>query len=362
MVFLCVVFVSSCSNDSNIQKAPSEAEPIFPDAPVSLDKRVFKNTYGKYGLLDENANIIIEPVYEKASRYENIIIFTAENGKNVIINYFGEILGEYDRIEKASVIDETYFIACNIDGTRNELDPNDYDSINIVEVENTDYYALNALGELIFEESYSDLAIGLGKDENIHIFAVRNGSRYEYVKFETIWELAEEYHPGETGFEFFGYREICYYWNIPRTGHGLVDSESNIIFEPVYDRIRMFFADRVLLYYGDSAAGEGVCCITTLEGKNLAQFGNVSYTVFGDGSYVGIAFANEAAGNFDPDGTVTYGWYFVDKDGRIISELFLSAPNFGNRNVPSSSTDTFTATTENGEEVILSVKDYVCES
>lgn len=366
LILLCAALISSCAtnpfeNNSNLAQNSGEAELVFPETPVAYSERVFKNTDGKYGLLDENANVIVEPTYIKAFPYENIIVFVTENEKNVVTNYSGETLGEYDRIEKKSVLNENFFIAQNINGTRMELDPNDVDSIEIVEVENASCYVLNDFGEPVLEEFYDDISIGIESDENIHIYAVRDGNRYEYVKNSDSFALIEEKIHGETGFGNFGYKEVVYFWNIWRTGYGLIDDENNVVFEPIYKRIRVPFEDRVLLFTGDIVSGYSICSIASLDGQIIAKFGNIEYTFFDDGSYIGIAFANETAGNFNSGDTVTYGWYFIDKNGKIISDLFLSYPDIQNENEPYSPESTFNVISKSGEEITLSLKDYICE-
>ncbi|MGN0628000.1 MAG: hypothetical protein ACI4IT_08640 [Oscillospiraceae bacterium] len=381
-LMVALVLLSACGEASERGESESQPEitqssesgfsgPVREEVSEELPKVIYKAEDGKYGMTDGKANILVEPIYKKALAYDNIAVFTAEDDTNVIINYSGETVGQYDRVVKETVGDKTFFHACNIDGTRKELNIADDGSLSLVDVENTVCFPLDEFGNPIFEETFDNIIFTFNNiDEKLPcIAAVQSGSYYEYVRNENGWELVKKSPCGETGFEFFGYKEIQYHWNIGKVGYGLIDAEGSTVFEPIYARVRMFFEDRVIIYEGspyDFQTGESICNLITLDGEKLAKFANIDYTFFEDGSYVGIANATERAGNFAPGDSVSYGNYFIDKDGNIISELFINlnfrkeGDKFDKTN-PDGPNDIFTAVTERGETVTLSVSDYICE-
>ncbi|MGN0628660.1 MAG: WG repeat-containing protein [Oscillospiraceae bacterium] len=365
-------FGESESGQESLQSSENGlSEPVQEEISEKLPNGIYKDENGKYGMIDGEANIIVEPIYKKALAYDNVAVFIAEDNTSVIINYSGETVGQYDRVVKETVGSETFFHACNIDGTRKELNIADDGALSLVDVENTICFPLDEFGNPILEETFDNLIFTFNNiDEKLPcIAAVQSGRYYEYVRNENGWELVKKSPCGETGFEFFGYKEIQYHWNIGKVGYGLIDAEGSTVFEPIYARVRMFFEDRVIIYEGspyDFQTGESICNLITLDGEKLAKFANIDYTFFEDGSYVGIANATERAGNFAPGDSVSYGNYFIDKDGNIISELFINL-NFRkegdkfDKTYPDGPNDTFTAVTESGETVTLSVSDYICE-
>lgn len=158
-----LVLLSACGeaperNDSeNQSEIPQSSEsgfsePVREEASEELPKEIYKAENGKYGMIDGKANIIVEPIYKKALAYDNIAVFTAENDTNVIINYSGEIVGQYDRVVKETVGDKTFFHACNIDGTRKELNIADDGSLSLVDVENTVCFPLDEFGNPILKK------------------------------------------------------------------------------------------------------------------------------------------------------------------------------------------------------------------
>lgn len=113
-----------------------------------------------------------------------------------------------------------------------------------------------------------------------------------------------------------------------RANYGIVDSDGNVAVEPEYIYAEVPFADRFILCKGDSVQSAECfeCNLTDSTGKVLNNsFNFINYTVFDDGSYIGVARSEGKLAEVVcyTDGEPTpKGYWFVDKDGKILSERF----------------------------------------
>ena len=136
----------------------------------------------------------------------------------------------------------------------------------------------------------------------------------------------------DTGFGYYvtsrpwGPSGIMYY--------GISDKNGNVVLEPVYSKLEMPFSDRICRYNGASARQGwefSQCEITDIEGNIICdKYNAVFFTVFDDGSYIGLAISgNSEIKTFDESGKeMPDGYWFIDKNGKIISETFAEFSGF----------------------------------
>ncbi len=279
-----------------------------------------------------------------------------------------ELLGE---IEGFEIYADFY-----TEGSRNGLK---FDSTNTPTLEkypNRECFVMDSEGNLLIEQpfDYCELFAPVNMHSHPDYYTLsgsHDGNLYKFIykdgKFEEwIYEPA-----GETGDEFFDYFKLTRYcWNTEYFYYGINNPEGNAIFEPIYAKIEVPFNDRFILYEGGPGmfndSGEGKCRIVNSDNYKLAEYTYVTYKFFDDGSYIGIA--NAAGGGavrcFDENGKIVKnGYYFVDKNGKIISERFLSLEaNDGNIFAASSPEDVITGTDETGTPVEFKLGDYIIKA
>ncbi len=250
-----------------------------------------------------------------------------------------------------------------------------FDSINTPYLEkgpNTEYLIYDAEGNLLIEQPFDFFELFAPGNMYSHpdyytISGSHDGDLYKFIfkdgKFEEwIFEPA-----GETGETFFDYYKLTRYcWNNETFYYGINDADGNTVFEPIYAKIEMLFENRFILYEGGpgmfSSSGEGRCRIASGIDYTYAEYTYVTYKFFDDGSYLGIAEYGKGvkAKCFDEnESLLENGFWFVDKDGRPVSERFLSlSGNGGNIFAVSSPEDVVTGTDENGNPVEFLLGDY----
>ena len=140
-----------------------------------------------------------------------------------------------------------------------------------------------------------------------------------------------------------------------------------IIIQPVYNSAWVPFEDRFLLYEGAAANqgfGLGLCVLTDSKGNELCRkFSQINYYLFDDGSYIGVAACADyqEVPCFDENGEpMPAGFWFVDKDGKLLSERFLFS-TYDEIPLINSPEDVISATDERGNNTEISVSDYVCK-
>ena len=215
-----------------------------------------------------------------------------------------------------------YYEGYVIDGTKENLRysrTNDAPYINTTERK---LYSLfdpegKQLNDILFEDyEISDTMVGLAEGKVYY---------YEYDGEKFIKTHESEPQETDTG---FGYYITERRWNIYSVSYGISDKDGNVILEAIYSKLEMPFADRICRYNGASASQSpefGHCELTDIDGNIICdKFDAIYYTVFEDGSYVGWAISGlSEIMAYDENGKeMPQGYWFVDKDGNIISEHF----------------------------------------
>ena len=236
----------------------------------------------------------------------------------------------------------------------------------------------NPLIEHPFHEAlllHSDAIRGAAYEDAWAILGHYSGDYYRYYFIDGVFRLETETYEksGECTLDIpgwdnepFGYKRTRYCYNPYGRGYeGLNDSEGNLIFEPVHNGIGIPFADRFLLGSGTgdgSAAEEKVFTLVDAEGNIYVQFNIIRFTVFDDGSYIGIGWsAGHTEGFnacFDENGkSREKGFWFIDKNGNILSGRFERIEYGWNEEIASPD-DIIIAFDENGNKVEIQAKDY----
>lgn len=165
----------------------------------------------------------------------------------------------------------------------------------------------------------------------------------------------------------YSYRRTYYYYDSAIPYEGLKDSDGNVIFEPVHTSVSIVipFKDRFLLGSGGFSPEERVSTLVDLDGNELAQFNWFKYKPFDeDGSYLGIAYSHGERDDllgrcYDENGNVRErGYWFVDKDGKIVSPRFDKLDGIYDIYSPS---DTLTAVDSSGNTIEIKASDYICK-
>ncbi|MBR3610935.1 MAG: hypothetical protein IKL57_05655 [Oscillospiraceae bacterium] len=258
---------------------------------------IFEGEGGKFGLKD-GEKIIVEAIYDSMElRQPN--------------RYYGEPPFTH------------FYEGYIIDGTKESLEFIGEKQIPTIVTEERKIYTLfdpngKQMNDILFEDYEVSDGMNGYADETAYYY------EYDGEKFICIHE--EKPDKAETGFGYYitakpwGPSGILYF--------GISDKNGNTILEPIYSKLEMPFADRICRFNGSSARQgweESQCEITDIEGNIICdKFNTVSYTVFDDGSYIGWAIAgNSYIKTFDENkNPMPQGFWFVDKDGKIISEHF----------------------------------------
>lgn len=165
----------------------------------------------------------------------------------------------------------------------------------------------------------------------------------------------------------YSYRRTYYYYDSAIPYEGLKDSDGNVIFEPVHTSVSIVipFKDRFLLGSGGFSPEERVSTLVDLDGNELAQFNWFKYKPFDeDGSYLGIAYSHGERDDllgrcYDENGNVRErGYWFVDKDGKIVSPRFDELDGIYDIYSPS---DIITAVDSSGNTIEIKASDYICK-
>lgn len=273
-------------------------------------------------------------------------------------------LSAYDSVEDKDIV----YVLTKTEGTREYLIYED-ETVSLSEEPNEEIWLLSKNGEFLNEEPFQKYdALMNHPDPKWWVFGIRDGILYPFYVDENTGEVTPEEPWGPNPQEFFGYSVYKYYWSSHSPYYGVTAPDGSSFAKPVYSRIRIPFDDRIVLSCGNQQIlGLWVTEIQTPEKEVLSDcFNYINFSVYDDGSYFGIAFCG---GNGVDGHTQTYdkngnpmpdGYWFIDKDGNIVSERYESI--FVNEewcHYSESKDDIIIATTENGEEIFFPVKDIL---
>ena len=270
----------------------------------------------------------------------------------------------YDEIEDFGFM----YVLTKTEGTREYLVYED-GNVSLGEKPNEQIWLLSKNGEFLNEEPFQKYdALMNHPDPKWWVFGIRDGVLYPFYVDENTGEVTEEEIWGPNPQEFFGYSVYKYYWSNHSPFYGVNAPDGSSFAEPIYSRIQIPFDDRIVLSGGNQQI-LGLCVteILTPEKEVLSDcFNYINFNVYEDGSYFAIAFCG---GNGVDGHTQTYdkegnpmpdGWWFIDKDGNIVSERYESIfVNEEWHHDSESKEDIIIAVTENGKEITFPVKDIL---
>lgn len=224
---------------------------------------------------------------------------------------------------------DVLFVKAYSEGTRQGLvaDKNGICSLN--DITNTKVLLLSKNGELLSEEPF-DAFDYFVDDSEWWVVGIRDGVLYPFYVNTENGAVTPDEPKGVEPEEFFGYTVYRHYWNKSTPYYGITAPDGSSFAEPVYHKVLVPFSDRILLFNGnDQIADRSTCTIVNSENEVLSDcFNYADFTVFDDGSYIGIAMCGKDSGDgklqrYDSNGDpMPEGFWFIDRDGNIISECF----------------------------------------
>lgn len=229
----------------------------------------------------------------------------------------------YDKVEK---LDELYILLNHTEKANNILKQDEMGISYLEEAPSDDIWALDLNGNIINSDPYQFYDYFEGE-----FFAgFRNGICDVYrINEDRTLELSSSTVPVSE--EIFGYTVNSYNWLINTTHFGVTAPDKTVFAEPVYELVKIPFENRILLFEGSCQSWHFTRCNIMNPEKELLsnKFNYVEYSTFANGEYIGIAFCGDS--ETEPEHIQTYdengkpmenGYWFVDKDGNILSERF----------------------------------------
>ena len=268
--------------------------------PVSGGLSVSVGTNGKIGLLKADGTVAADFVYDSYDYCGNVIVLGKENSKTrkVVTEEYARVTGTE---EKTCTEYRFYHYKTG--------EP-------ITDKYGEDYY-------------YTEIDKHPFSEWNDAFRFCENGNFYEYHYHDngdvTLTELRKG---GPTGKTLNGLPMIQYYYGPSEESVriGISDKNGREIVPPVYNRIEAPFGDRFLANYHDMMV-TNTTRIYDLSGKIVCdKYDTIEFSLFGGGSYVGIA---ECGGAESQSGTICFdengnempkGFWFIDKNGNAVSE------------------------------------------
>ena len=316
-------------NESDLSVS-SESESPKPEQ-EEIPGEIYEDENGKFGLKNENGDILVEAAYDSFEKYDSFVAlgYVTEEGieRVKIFDFEGNQVGfEYNAVEPAPDYDKKVykFIGKITEGTMLTVEYDRKGEPFLAEVQNDKSYLLDEFGKPII-----DVALESYYAENEWIVGTSEGSRYSFEKRDGEFILESKEDPSEYVDEFgYTHTSYCFDWYGGYFMHGLKAGDT-VIFDSVYSGIKVPFNDRIVLCYDSfmQCLECGHCKIVDVENNTLCEkFNYVHYMELDDGTYVGIG----AAGGEDAE-VVVYdesgkpmprGFWFIDKDGNILSEMF----------------------------------------
>lgn len=291
---ILALLLTGCTQNENKDENPSEkALPEASAQKLSPEERIFAEN-GSYGISDESGDVLVPAEYDEITWCGDFYAARWEDGKRK-------------------------GVSVNKDGSRTYAD-----------VANVLYKLIREDGKFVDEEPfenflyYNDEAFG-------EIVCTRDGSLYTYGVTPSNGEITlESVEPaGTLPDDRYGFRINYVYADGGRDRlYGIVNPDGSTAVYPIYYHVAVPFADRFLLWDGAPQQGFtcGRCNITDAYGNIINNSFNAAvYSTFDDGKYIGIACSLGENADFVccTDGKVTpAGYWFVDKDGNILSERF----------------------------------------
>lgn len=403
-------FITILDKDGNIKETLDTGIPVYrSNGDVALAQRVlyeypkdifrFRLEYGNtFDLIFSDSGIEIKPLsieYYGSGEYDNWTIEATDellaleiNGIYVTEKMFTKIEKTYSYYYTYDPVTEEelgrnpyiYYICTFVDGTDKRLlytdAPVGSEKPYIGETENTLIYLYDESGKLLNETPYEDACIGTYWFPSFYnrmgLHGVLDGKEYFYEYDGEKFNFTSV-NEGMTWDAGFGFTKFEYYWNWHTPMKGIMDSNGNIIVDPVYEYLNMPFEDRIILHNGidlDYMGGEqGLAELVDLEGNILcSRFHHMDFTVFDDGSYVGIGkiYPYEDPYNhpiYDENGRIyDEGFWFIDKNGKILSERFSIRYGYYWSYFDIDLTDEIiVAYNEFGEQFPIKISDYICK-
>ena len=356
LVLIFTMMLTACSK-WNVEIV-DPTEPSESQAEVPFENELKETNPGESCTLPED------------SKEKYAVVFEDENGKFGFKTENGEIIVEaiYDEILTSNEEVWSGFEAKFTDGTRPTVEHDEYMTPYLTEEPNVKTVLFDKNGEKIIDIAFEEVIVEKNPSggEGIWILGVENGINYRFIEENGEFVLNAEEKPRSVPDENgFGYtiNTYCYDWYAGyRDGISLGDK---VIFEPVYFGVSVPFKDRIIVSDGTHPLAGPECRVKKIidpEGNVISRvFNGIEYSFFEDGEkYIGIAYSN---GNdcevplYEGEERLPQGYWFVDKDGKIISERFDHLP-YPIENIE----ELLIVEDEEGNKIEINVKDFLLEA
>lgn len=352
------------NSDTEMQSSPQPSESTI--ALGYTDRYAIYVENGKRGLVDADGNVVLKAEYDAVSVRVNKaplmdVFFAGIATESTTPTY--QVFGS----DGKQIGPDYSYIGCgNYHVTYNIVPPVPpflaviyYDGTNQSQRE---YWLLNAEGKPYHDLPYEEADLS---DTEFH--AVRDGDEFRFTR---DYILKEENKAGVYETYFDGKYQRYVVHDTRYMSHcGLLDSEGNMLFEPVYCRIEVPFEDIILLYEGAYQGPEYTAAKLVSPDGNVwcSRYNHMAFSVLQDGRYICVAFSRGIGGEgpvtHDDNGDIMpHGYWFVDYRGDPVSERYETIRSCDeglfNFNIDDEN-DTFTVTTDSGEEKIITAKDIL---
>ena len=376
LALLLALFCACSENEPALSSEGSSEEENSAIIEEGTSVKIFTGEDGKFGLAAPNGDILIEAVYDSAEDFGSFFVFGTKISDDMekvkVFDYSGSQIGfEYNAVEPAPDYEEEFrFFGKIYEGTMLAVEYDENGEPTLAEVPCNRSYLLDEYGtplvDVPFENYYVETYYN---DPNGgYIVGTCAGSRYYFEPQDGEYVLMDKSDPQTTDCECgFTHTSYCFDWYGGYFKHGLNIGEE-VFLDPVYSGIYVPFTngDRVVLYYASYMQGWecGYCKIIDLEKNVLCDdFNVVYYQIYDDGSYIGIGIS--CGPNAECPVNDEKGFWFIDKDGNILSERFATFGTDENYNNPlpdwSSPDNVATAYLDDGSTVEVRLSDYLCK-
>lgn len=295
-IILALVLVLTCffGCTQSVGGDESSSQPLSSEASTQtlpMEKRIF-TAGAKVGIYSESGEVLVPAQYDEITAWDYFFACRKALGSRM-----GAVLGA--------------------DGAR-----------EYGKVPDSEYDLILPDGSMVGEGAFDGYSYYDDTDE-CEIVGTKDGNCYHYmVTYKDGSVTLSRFDEGGTQPTDYEFSINYLYENGSRDRlFGILNADGSMAVPPIYYHVAVPFADRFLLYDGAPQQGFacGRCNITDLDGNVINNsFNAVVYSSFG-GKYIGIACAFGENSDFVcyTDGEVTpAGYWFVDRDGKILSERF----------------------------------------
>jgi WG containing repeat len=222
------------------------------------------STHDKSGIMDKTGKPVTRAIYEQCGRGPSAELFTVTaGGKTGLVNTAGVNVQPLQYTRTEPMVNSMIVYVGNQCGVLNEagqvMIPLQYDAIKAVNAKGEDFYGgavIDAYGRKVDATAYFMVT----KGRYTSLFD-RNGKQLLPFEYERI------------AISF--YKDIPYVEVVKNNKSGLLDLQGKTIFPPIYDGIRLGYADR-FFYQDDAAGADKGSYLPVIKGNSFGLFNAIT--------------------------------------------------------------------------------------